>query len=146
MGFNTVVTSIAAILIMLLLLEIQQVLTFDDRVPVKFSRVEVLNSPIRPGQNLETRIWREKYRDDCPVWSARKAVNLATGVPYSLPDGFSAGGESGTDYLNFTYPTIDNMPAGIYELHVDLGYFCPGITFPIKQPVATFIVEESTVD
>jgi hypothetical protein len=120
-------------------LEAWNYLTFDRRVPAVFDRVEVINSPIEAGDVLMVRIWRDKVRDDCTVHSHRLAVTQ-DGVSYDLPDAVWAGGQSGTAFLDYGYPTLAAMPPGPYELRVHLSYSCPGITFEIPQPTALFRV------
>jgi len=118
--------------------------TFNDDIPVVFQRVEVLNSPIAPGGEVIVRIWRDKSRDDCPVYSQRTAVNQ-DGVAYDLPDAQWRGGLPDTPYLDYAYPTLATMPDGPYELRVHLTYNCPKITFEIEQPSALFRVERAAV-
>jgi hypothetical protein len=113
--------------------------TYDNRVPVEFHRVEVLNSPIQPGGYLELRVWREKVRSDCPVVSA-PFVTDRNGVSYALPSSFSVGGPVGTEYLDVSYLTPLDLPAGSYMLRDVLSYRCPGEAFDILQPVALFVV------
>jgi len=114
--------------------------TFNGDVPVVFQRVEVLNSPIAQGGEVVVRIWRDKSRDDCPVYSQRTAVNQ-DGVAYDLPDAQWRGGPAGVEYFDYAYPTLRTMPPGSYELRVHLTYSCPGITFEVEQPSALFRVE-----
>jgi hypothetical protein len=116
--------------------------TFDDRVPVVFDRVEVLNSPVKSGENLVVRIWREKVREDCPVLSQRLAVNQ-DGVVFDLPDSAWRGGPAGTPYLDYAYPTVESMPPGNYLLRVHLTYTCPNLVFNIDQPTTPFRIHNN---
>ena len=114
-----------------------------DRTPpiAAFHKVETLNSPIRAGDNLMLRIWRDKNRGDCPVSSSRVAVN-ADGNAYELPSGKWAGGSSDDKFLEYGYPTLPTMPDGEWQLRVDLSYHCPdGVTFSYTQPTAFFRIK-----
>jgi hypothetical protein len=113
--------------------------SYNDDVPVVFQRVEVMNSPIAAGEPLVVRIWREKTRDDCPVYSHRTAVN-ADGVSYELPSALWSGGPQDTAFVDYAYPTLSVMPPGNYELRVHLVYNCPHITHQVDQPSARFRV------
>lgn len=115
----------------------------DSRPPViAFERVEALNSPIRQGDDLTVRIWREKVRNDCPVTSIRTAVN-EDGRVFEIPDAVGhEGGPVGAAYLDWTYPT-DALPAGSYVLRVHLIYDCnEGGVFHYDQPEVRFRVKE----
>ena len=115
------------------------VMTFDRTFPVRFESVETLNSPIASGDYLRVRIWRKKFRDDCPVTSLRQAVS-ENGVTFNLPAATWEGGRVSEPYLDYRYPTVRGMPPGNYELRVSLTYGCPGITFTAEQPPARFVV------
>jgi len=100
--------------------------------------VETLNSPVKAGEPLRLRIWRDKERDDCPVQSERTGINQ-DGVVFDMPDAEWAGGPAHTDFLDLNYPTLPYMPAGEYELRVELTYTCPGgLEFNYTQPSALF--------
>jgi hypothetical protein len=111
----------------------------DRTQPISgFGKVETLASPIVAGDALPVRIWREKVRDDCPVVSERTAISQ-DGVVYDLPDAEWAGGSADDPYLDYRYPTLPFMPAGEYQLRVDLTYTCPGgLLFKYLQPPAFF--------
>lgn len=131
-------------MIILVLTAINAVWTLAERVaapkgpPVVFDRVVPLNSPHEPGENLISRIFREKKRDDCPVQSFRSATN-EDGKVFDLPDRSWAGGPSNVDYIDVTYDTSD-LTEGNYDLIVELAYGCPEQTYPIDQPIARFRV------
>ncbi len=111
----------------------------DRTQPISnFKRVETLNSPVKAGEPLRLRIWRDKERDDCPVQSERTGINQ-DGVVFDMPDAEWAGGAAHTDFLDLNYPTLPYMPAGEYELRVELTYTCPGgLEFNYTQPSALF--------
>ena len=115
----------------------------DRTQPVtSFSRVETLNSPVREGEVLHVRIYREKVRDDCPVTSKRLAVNQ-DGQVFTLEDGQHEGGPADQSYYDFGYLTLPEMPAGEYQLRVDLTYTCPGgLMFEYTQPSAFFRITD----
>jgi hypothetical protein len=107
-----------------------------------FNRVETNNSPIRAGEVLHVRIWRDKTRGDCPVHSVRTAINQ-DGQVYDLPDGNWEGGSPDNKYLDYGYNTLTEMTAGTYQLRVDLTYTCPGnLVFKYTQPRAFFRIIE----
>ena len=61
------------------------------------------------------------------------------GVVFDMPDAEWAGGPAHTDFLDLNYPTLPYMPAGEYELRVELTYTCPGgLEFNYTQPSALF--------
>lgn len=114
-------------------------LTFDDRVPVYFDRAEALNSPVPEGERLLVRIHREKYRDDCPVISNRRAQD-ADGRWFDIPNMSHSGGAAHTPYIDFEYDT-SALPAGQYVLMVRIDYQCPGFVHSVDQPPVFFRVE-----
>lgn len=58
----------------------------DRTQPISnFKRVETLNSPVKAGEPLRLRVWRDKERDDCPVQSERTGINQ-DGVVFDMPD------------------------------------------------------------
>lgn len=122
------------------LLWIKEVLTIDHRAPVTIQKVETLNSPVREGNDLIVRIWRDKVRDDCPLHSARY-VSDANGRAYDLPDAQGAGGAKDERYVDVRYVT-SALPPGFYTLHVSVMYHCPGQSFPVQQPPVSFVVSE----
>jgi len=126
-----------ATLVGVLAAEVFRLASYNPRVPVIFQQVEVLNSPIQAGDPVIVRIWREKYRDDCPVYSHRTAINQ-DGVAYQLPDALWIGGSSELDTIDVTYQTLPIMPPGNYELRVHLVYNCPGFQYQVDQPAARF--------
>lgn len=118
----------------------------DRRPPVtSFERVEVLNSPIQPGEALRVRIWREKVRGDCPVTSYRSASNR-DGKLYDIPDIFDfEGGPPEQPYFEVSYHIPRTLPPDQYLLLVHLVYQCPdGLEFRYDQPPARFRVEGDT--
>ena len=119
--------------------EVWQFAVYDTRDPVVFERIETLNSPVRVGELLTLRAWREKVRDDCPVVSSPFAIS-ENGTIYELESSFSIGGPAGTPYFDITYPIPPSLPAGQYELNDNLSYRCPDNTFNIPQPTARFVV------
>lgn len=136
--------SLAISILILLVLFVPNLLSvaFTDRTPpiVSFSKAEALNSPIRAGEPLLVRIWREKVRDDCTVHSDRQAVNQ-DGVVFDMENGQWRGGSADNAYLDFAYPTSLFMPVGIYELRVHLAYTCPNVPdFHYDQPPVRFRV------
>lgn len=115
-------------------------LTFDQRQPVSMDRVEILNSPIRPGDALVARIYRTKIRDDCPVTSERVAIDQ-DGQAVNLGRLEWPGGAVGEPYVDTAYGTAPDMPDGNYVLRVKLTYHCPrDLNFEIVQPLAPFRV------
>jgi hypothetical protein len=132
-----------AILAGVLIAETYRYISYDSDPPVTFQRVEVLNSPIYAGNPLVVRIWRQKTRDDCPVYSHRTAIN-SDGVAYELPSALWSGGPPETEFIDYAYPTLTVMPPDDYELRVHLIYNCPGFTHQVDQPSARFrVVAES---
>lgn len=119
--------------------EVYQFIAADHRPPVMFVRAEVMNSPIRPGESLLIRVWREKVRDDCPVASAA-FITDENGNITNLPGIFSIGGPSGTEFLDVSYLIPANTHPGGYELNDPLSYRCPDGEFVIPQPTARFVV------
>jgi hypothetical protein len=119
--------------------EIFRIANYNSTVPVIFHKIEVLNSPIHAGNPLAVRIWRDKTRNDCPVYSHRTAITV-DGVAYELPSALWSGGPPETQFVDYAYPTLTMMPAGEYELRVHLVYNCPGFTYEIDQPSARFRV------
>lgn len=114
--------------------------TFDMTLPVeRWESVEVLNSPIKPGESLEVIIRRKKVRDDCPVSSSRQAID-DNGKSYNLEDAVSMGGPLG-DEVTFVYPTRQDMQVGGYTLRVFLTYTCPDFVWTTQQPDARFKVQ-----
>lgn len=112
----------------------------DDRVPIaRWDRVEVLNSPVAPGEPLRTRIYREKVRDDCPVASSRQVIS-EDGRVYDIADAVSPGGPADKAYVPWDYPLPGNLPPGSYTLRVTLTYECPEFTWVTDQPDARFRV------
>jgi hypothetical protein len=112
----------------------------DRRAPISaWHKVEVLNSPLRAGEALRTRIYRDKVRDDCPVASSRQAIS-EDGLAFDVPDAISPGGAAGKPYVPWDYPLPQNMPPGQYELRVTLVYQCPGFNWTTQQPAARFRV------
>ena len=109
----------------------------DTTPPVKFEKVEALNSPITVGEDLLVRIVREKRRK-CPVTSLRYATN-EDGRAFDIPDRAWSGGPVGGSFEMY-YPT-SGLPPGSYTLHVSLSYECPGgFTFNVDQPTVKFRV------
>ena len=119
--------------------EVYHFATSDNRPPVAFSRVEVLNSPINAGGTLQIRVWREKVRDDCPVVS-RPFITDENGETLDLLDVFSIGGPAGTEFYDATYLVPIDLHPGSYELFDLLSYRCPNDEFVIPQPTARFVV------
>jgi len=119
--------------------EVYHYAAYDNRVPVVFERVEVLNSPVSPGGELELRAWRQKVRDDCPVVSDPFAIDV-NGVSFGIAGSFSIGGPVGTPYLDISYQIPIDLPPGSYILRDRLSYRCPGRAFDIVQPLARFVV------
>lgn len=115
-------------------------ITFDPTIPVeRWVGVEVLNSPIKAGEDLHIIIKRKKVRDDCPVSSSRQVIN-DDGVSYNLTDEVWSGGEVDVDYIEYAYPTPNNLPEGNYTLRVFLTYNCPDFVWTTQQPDARFRV------
>lgn len=114
----------------------------DERLPIqKWGKVEVLNSPIKAGEDLHVRVYREKVRDDCPVASDRQAINR-DGEIVDLPDAAHEGGASDNSYVDLRYPTPSAFPADDYTLRVLLTYTCPTFSWTTPQPEARFRVVE----
>lgn len=130
-----------AILIVLLVAQAVLWLTYDPRQPVHFERVEVLNSPIKPGGVLEARVYRDKVRDDCTVQATRHAINQ-DGVAFELARYNPAPGEVGTPYLDVRYSTPIDIPEGLYTLRIRVVYECPrNLDFEFVQPLVQFRVQ-----
>jgi len=116
--------------------------TYDPRLPIQdWIEVEVLNSPIRAGEDVRVRITREKVRDDCVVTSRRQAINL-DGQSYTLESATMIGGSSDERSVLLSYPTPRTLPVGQYILRVHLTYDCPEFSWPTLQPDALFRVVE----
>jgi hypothetical protein len=126
-----------ATLVGVIVAEGYRIASYNPDIPVVFQSVEVLNSPIHAGNPLVVRIVREKYRDDCPVYSHRTAINQ-DGVAYELPSALWSGGPADLDVIDYAYPTLPIMPPGNYELRVHLVYNCPGFQYQVDQPSARF--------
>ena len=115
-------------------------MTFDPTLPVEtWYGVEVLNSPIKAGDDLRVTITRDKVRDDCPVTSIRNAID-DDGVSHALAPAVWEGGSSEGDALDFSYPTPTTLHAGVYTLRVFLLYTCPDFVWSTQQPDARFRV------
>ena len=113
--------------------------TFDSRPPItSMDRTETLNSPIKVGEALTVRIWREKVRGDCPVLARRSAVN-GDGRVFDIPDAATEGGPMDSPYIDVEYGT-DHLVPGDYILMVDLTYVCPGFQQEISQRPTPFRV------
>lgn len=115
-------------------------LVIDERFPVKFHKVEALNSPVQQGGFLRARIYRDKYRDDCTVKSERYATR-SDGFVLKLPHMIWEGGAAGTEYLDFPYD-VSALHPGSYTLNVYLTYLCDNGTrvFAVEQPPVSFEV------
>lgn len=117
-----------------------QYLTYDDRQPVQFDRVEIMNSPVRPGDTLIGRVFRDKVRDDCPVTAERMAISQ-DGEIIPLETVTWPGGPAGTPFFDVRYALPDDMPEGLYTLRVNVTYHCPrGLEFSLVQPLSQFRV------
>jgi len=101
-------------------------------------RVESLNSPVPVGGKIMVRVWREKYRDDCPVVSFPYASDQ-NGRAYVMPGSQGPGGSKDEKYYDALYDTTA-LPPGSYTLHDSLMYHCPRQSFPVQQPSVSFVV------
>lgn len=116
-----------------------QSLVEDRRDPVAFKRVEALNSPVKVGDNLVVRIWRDKVRS-CPVDSERIVMDQ-DGHVTELAGEVSAGGPVDEAYVDWEYPT-HLLPAADYQMDVALTYWCPDGLHQMKQPPVRFRIVE----
>jgi hypothetical protein len=115
--------------------------TYDSRIPVKsWGQVQVTNTPLRPKEDLELCIQRDKVRDDCPVAADRIAI-ASSGRVYDLVDRAWAGGKKNYDTLCLTYP-MPELPEDIYVLRTMLTYTCPEFVWTTHQPDVIFKIEE----
>ena len=114
--------------------------SIDDTDPIQGTiSTEALNSPIFSGEDLLVRITREKVRT-CPVFSQRKFVS-EDGRTVAAPSVLSLGGPVGADYVDWAYPTPNDLRPGLWELRVWLEYNCGrGNTFPHEQETVRFRV------
>jgi hypothetical protein len=135
-----IVAAIAGAALGTSLLWIKDVLTIDYRAPVNMQRVESLNSPVPVGGKIVVRVWREKYRDDCPVVSSPYASDQ-NGRAYVMPGSQGPGGAKDEEYYDALYD-VTALPPGSYTLHDSLMYHCPGQSFPVQQPPVSFVVAE----
>lgn len=107
--------------------------------PVRPHKVEVLNSPLKPGGVMHVRTWREKVRNDCPISATRVAVRI-DGLVVDLPDRNWRGGAAGTDYIDIHVGLPIWMPEGRYRFVSEAIYACPERTYSVTFPVAWFEV------
>lgn len=110
---------------------------FDDTVPVYFHATETLNSPVPQGGKVQVRIYRDKFRDDCPVLSNRTAQLFPNGRVYDIENQSSMGGPANTEFVDWEY-NVSELPPGDYVLFVELTYQCPGFLHTVEQPPTFF--------
>lgn len=109
----------------------------DTRPPITVHALEVLNSPVQPGEDLMVRIYREKVRD-CPLTSYRYVVDR-DGRKFDLLDEAKAtGGPVGSDYVDVEFPLVPPVPPGRYTFYNTAVYHCDGDTYVIQHPPVEF--------
>lgn len=120
--------------------DLTRVATKDQRPPVTINQVEVLNSPVEPGQKLQVRVVGEKVRDDCAVTADRWAIS-EDGIIFQLGSLTSRGAPVGSQPHVVEYPIPVWLPEGTYILRVRLAYMCPDGPHLLKQPDTRFRVK-----
>lgn len=108
------------------------------RSPIEIMKVEALNSPIPEGHVLSIRIWRDKFRDDCPVQSQRYVTD-EDGRAYDIPDLTWLGGKVAELFVDLPIDTRSLSP-GSYTTHITGVYLCPGRTFVAQVSTVKFRV------
>lgn len=139
---NWIFRGLTIIAILLAVIALYNFYTFDNRDPILFGyeKVEVLNSPIKVGEQLLVRTWRTKVRDDCPVIAIRSAYNN-NGKSYRIPSAAWAGGKSVAEYVDLIFDTRE-LPVGEYYVSSSVTYLCPGITFQHEMDPLRFNIHE----
>jgi hypothetical protein len=103
----------------------------DMTPPITNMRLVTLNSPVAAGQELQLRVYRTKWRDDCPLLSTRLATDLWTGDDYALPSKVWNGGSSMEQHVDLLIDTAA-LPPSIYVGKVQAIYACPRFTYPVE--------------
>lgn len=141
MGFEARV--IMALLVTAFLVFGHYLLTDDTRTPVKIERVEILNSPASVEGPVEVRVWRQKVRSDCAVFSKRTAFD-ENGHVYDMQNREWAGGNPANPYVDLKVYPERPMPKGS-TLFLDMvaTYNCSrGRQFVVALPLIAFTVED----
>lgn len=109
--------------------------------PVEPIRTEILNSPLRAGDEMAVRSWRHKWRNDCPI-SATRWAERSDGLYVDLPDRVWRGGAASASYVDLHIALPRSAPPGRYSFHAEAAYACPERTYLVIFPAAEFEVIE----
>jgi hypothetical protein len=134
---NRVVEVAAVVVVMVALFKAGEWLTEATWVPIHVTGVQTMNSPVKAGNELQVRVYREKVRD-CPVSSQRRIQDIDGRTVASELETWR-GDRVGTTFLDLLYNT-SSLPPGHYTLYVTTYHTCPDDTYEVVQDPLQFRV------